>query len=121
MGVLAGVLLLLLSIVHNFYGERKQVPDMKVMTTDGIIIGSLRVMIFQGGMLLFAVGVIQILTAVNLVELIGIARYFPIGIIVLNLSTFLIVALFIHRELLKITIPQLVIFAIIIVLQLISL
>lgn len=121
MGVVAGVLLVLLSIAHNVYGERKQVPDMKTITDDEIVIGSLRVMVFQGGLLLLAVGIIQILSAIGAIELVGIARYFPVGIIVLNLSTFLLIALLVHRELLKITVPQLLIFSVIIVLQLLSL
>lgn len=121
MGIIAGILIILLSIAHNIYGERKQVPDMKAITDDGIIIGSLRIMVFQGGILLLAVGIIQILFATGVIELTGIARYFPVGIIALNLSVFLLVAIFIHRALLKITMPQLVIFAVIITLQLLSL
>lgn len=121
MGIIAGILLVLLSIAHNIYGEKKQIPELKELTNDSIKIGSLRVMIFQGGLLLFAVGVIQILVATNLIELIGIARYFPVGIVALNFFTFLTVAIVVHRELLKITVPQLVIFALIISLQLLAL
>ena len=121
MGIIDGLLIVLLSIAHNVYGERKQVPDMKALTDDEVVIGSLRVMIFQGGVLLFFVGIIQLLYAADVIELVGIARYFPVGIIVLNLATFLFVAIFIHRALFKITLPQLIVFGIIIVLQLISL
>lgn len=121
MGIIAGILLVLLSIVHNVYGEKKQIPELKELTNDSIMIGSLRVMIFQGGVLLFAVGVIQILVATNVIELIGVARYFPVGVVLLNFSTFLLITIFVHRDLLKITIPQIVIFIIIISLQLLAL
>ena len=121
MGIIAGVLLVLLSIAHNVYGEKKQIPDLKALTEDSIIIGSSRVMIFQGGLLLLAVGIVQILASTGTIELTGIARFFPVGIILLNLCTFLFMAIVVHRELLKITIPQLVIFAVIIALQLLSL
>ena len=45
MGILAGILLVLISIAHNIYGEKKQIPELKKLTTDPIMIGSLRVMI----------------------------------------------------------------------------
>jgi hypothetical protein len=121
MGIIAGILLVLLSIAHNVYGEKKQIPDLKALTDDAIIIGSQRVMIFQGGILLFAVGMVQIFSAINIIELVGIARYFPLGVVAINFSTFLLTAITVHRELLTITIPQIVIFVIIMGLQLISL
>ena len=120
MGTIAGIFIMLLSIAHNIYGEKKQIPDLKQITDDPIIIGSLRVMIIQGGLLLFTVGIVQILASVGAIELIGVARYFPVGIILLNFCTFLMIAVFIHRELIKITIPQMVIFVLIISLQLLS-
>ena len=120
MGTIAGILLVLLSIVHIIYGEKKQIPDLKEITDDPITIASLRVMIIQGGLLLFAVGIVQILASVGGLELIGVARYFPVGIVTLNFCTFLLIAAFIHKELLKITIPQIMIFLIIISLQLLS-
>lgn len=121
MGIIAGILLILLSIAHNVYGERKQIPDLKQITDDPVMIGSLRVMIFQGGVLLFAVGVVQILVAIDSIELTGVARFFPVGIILLDFCTFLVIMAFIHRDLLKITVPQIIIFVIIIALQLLAL
>jgi hypothetical protein len=120
MGLIAGILLVLLSFAHNIYGERKQIPDLKAITQDPIMVGSLRIMIFQGGILLLAVGIIQILTALGAIELIGVARFFPVGVVLLNLSTFLVITAVFHRELFRITIPQIVVFAVIIVLQLVS-
>ena len=58
MGIIAGTLLVLMSIAHNIFGEKKQIPDLKELTQDSIIIGSQRIMIFQGGILLLAVGII---------------------------------------------------------------
>jgi hypothetical protein len=121
MGIIAGVLLVLISIAHNVYGEKKQIPELKELTDDSVRIGSTRVMIFQGGLLLLAVGIIQILVATNVIELVGVARYFPVGIVLLNFFTFLTVAIVVHKDLLKITVPQIVIFIIIISLQLLSL
>ena len=120
MGLIAGILLVLLSFAHNIYGERKQIPDLKAITQDPIMVGSLRVMIFQGGILLLAVGIIQILIALGTIELTGIARFFPIGIVLLDFSTFLVITALFHRELFRITIPQIIVFVLIIVLQLVS-
>jgi len=78
-------------------------------------------MIFQGGMLLLAVGIIQVLAGANVIQLVGIAAYFLVGIILINFFTSLLIVLFLHRAILKITIPQFVIFALVIVLQLLSL
>jgi len=121
MGLIAGILLLIISIAHNIYGEKKQMPGLKNITTDPIIIGSQRIMIFQGGFLLTAVAIIQILVSLHVVALVGIARYFPVAVVVLNFLTALIIALFIHKEILKITIPQFIVFTVIIILQFLSL
>lgn len=121
MGITAGVLLVLISIVHNVFGEKKQIPTLKKLTKDSIIIGSQRIMIFQGGILLLAVGIIQILISVNFIILTGVGRYFPVGIVVINFCTALFITVFAHKEVLKITIPQFIIFIIIISLQLLSL
>jgi hypothetical protein len=121
MGITAGILLVLISIAHNIYGEKKQIPALKELTKDSIIIGSQRIMIFQGGILLLAVGIIQILISVNFIVLTGISRYFPVGVVVINFCTALFITVFAHKEVLKITIPQFVIFIAIICLQLLSL
>lgn len=120
MGIAAGIIIILISIAHNIYGEKKQIPELKRITNDSILIGSLRIMIFQGGILLLAVGIIQVLASANFIQLTGISAYFPVGIVLINFITSLIIAGFIHREVFKITIPQFVIFSIIIVLQLLS-
>ena len=48
----------IISIAHNIYGEKKQVPELKKISNDSIMIGSLRIMIYQGGVLLLAIGVL---------------------------------------------------------------
>lgn len=121
MGIAAGIMIIIISIAHNIYGEKKQIPDLKKITNDSVMIGSLRIMIFQGGILLFAVGIIQVLVSANIIRLPGLAAYFPVGIILLNFITSLLIAGFIHREVFKITIPQFLVFSIIIILQLLSL
>jgi hypothetical protein len=121
MGIIAGILLVLMSVAHNIYGEKKQIPDLKELTQDSIIIGSRRIMIFQGGLILLAVGIIQILVSANLIELNGVARYFPVGVVLINFSTALFITVFAHREILKITTPQFIVFIVIIGLQLLSL
>ena len=120
MGIAAGILLVLISIAHFIYGEKKQIPPLKQLTNDSIIIGSSRVMIFQGGLLLLAVGIFQILASVNTIELTGATRYIPVGIVLLNFFTALLISVFAHREVLKATIPQFTIFIIIISLQFVS-
>jgi hypothetical protein len=121
MGIVAGIIIILISIAHNIYGEKKQIPELKKITNDSIMIGSLRIMIFQGGILLFAVGIIQIMVSADIIHLSGIAAYFPVGIVLINFITSLLIAAFFHREIFKVTIPQFVIFSIIIVLQFLSL
>jgi hypothetical protein len=121
MGLASGILLVLISIAHNIYGEKKQIPALKELSNDSIIIGSQRIMIFQGGILLFAVGIIQILFSLNIIVLTGLARYFPVGLVLINFCTALFITVFAHKEILKVTIPQFVLFLIIIGLQLLSL
>lgn len=121
MDLAAGILLVLISIAHNIYGEKKQIPSLKLLTNNSIIIGSQRIMIFQGGLQLFAVGIIQILVSLETIELIGIARFFPIGVVFINFSTALFITIFFHRDVFKITIPQFLIFSCILVLQGLSL
>jgi hypothetical protein len=121
MGITAGILLVLISITHNIFGEKKQIPALKELTKDSITIGSQRIMIFQGGILLLAVGIIQILASLDIIILTGAARYFPVGIVLINFCTSLVIIFIAHKEILKITIPQFVIFIVIITLQLLSL
>jgi hypothetical protein len=121
MGIAAGILLVLISIAHNIYGEKKQIPALKEITKDSITIGSQRIMIFQGGILLLAVGIIQVLVSLDIIVLTGVARYFPVGIVLINVFTSLFFILLAHKEILKITIPQYIIFSIIIILQFLSL
>ena len=120
MGISAGILIILLSFAHIIYGEKKQIAALKNVTDNKILIGSFRVMSYQGGLLLFAVGIIQVSSSAGLITLSGLAVYFPLFIIILNLVTFLFVALSKHSELLSISIPQLIIFSIIITLQILS-
>jgi len=120
MGIAAGIMIILVSIAHNIYGEKKQLPELKKVSNDSIMVGSLRIMIFQGGILLFAVGIIQILVSANIIQLPGISAYFPVGIVFINFITSLIIAVFIHREVFKVTIPQFVVFSIIILMQFLS-
>lgn len=121
MGLTAGILIILISIAHSIYGEKKQIPDLKKITNDAITIGSLRIMIHQGGLLLLAVGIVQVLVAINYIQLNGISAYFPLGIVLINTITSFIIALIFHREIFKITLPQFIIFAAIIALQFLAL
>ncbi|MFB6341916.1 hypothetical protein ACE1ET_09340 [Saccharicrinis sp. FJH62] len=121
MGITAGIMIILISIAHNVYGEKKQVPELKKITSNPVMIGSLRIMIFQGGLLLLAVGIIQVLVSAGTIHLPGISAYFPVGIVLINFITSLVIAALIHREVFKVTLPQFVFFAVIIVLQFLSL
>ncbi|MES0489195.1 MAG: hypothetical protein ABUK01_04335 [Leptospirales bacterium] len=121
MALAAGILLILIGIAHNIYGEKQQIPALKKYTNDSIIVGSQRIMTYQGGFLVLAVGIVQVLLSFQVIELTGVARYFPIGIVLLNFFTILFIALVAHREIFKITAPQFVIFIVIITLQSLSL
>ncbi|MCD5325961.1 MULTISPECIES: hypothetical protein [Pontibacillus] len=120
MKLIVGSLLIVMSIVHVIYGEKMQVDEIKKLHASNILMGSFRVMSLQGGMLLFAVGIVEILTFYNLIVLSGVAAYIPLGILCLNVVSLLTVSLIKHPELIKATIPQLLIFLIIIILELLS-
>jgi len=121
MGLAAGFIITLISFAHIVYGEQQQIPALKKITDDPIIIGSLRIMIYQGGILLFAVGIIQVLVSMEIIQLPGISAYFSVGIVLINFVTSFVLMASIHREVFSVAIPQLVVFSIIIVLQLLSL
>jgi type IV secretory pathway TrbD component len=121
MGMTAGILLIFISIAHNIYGEKIQIPALKKYTQDLILIGSQRIMVFQSGVLLLAVGIIQILVSIDLITLTGVARFFLVGIVSIDFFTALFIVIFFHKQILKITGPQFVLFIVIISLQLLSL
>lgn len=121
MKLAAGIILILMSVVHVIYGEKMQVNELKRLGVNDILIGSYRVMSLQGGILLFAVGVVEIMGFTGLIVLSGFASFIPIGIICLNVISVFIVALTKHRELIKVTIPQFIIIVVILILQLLSL
>ena len=120
MELAAGILIIIISIIHIIYGEKQQISVLSKITEDSILIGSFRVMSFQGGFLLFAVGLIQVLNFLNIITLSGIAIYFPVGIICINIFTFMLIAIIKHKKLFSIIAFQLFIFAIIITLQILD-
>ena len=117
MKLVVGIILIFMSIVHVIYGEKMQVNILKKLEANNILIGSFRVMSLQGGLLLFAVGVIEIMVYAGLS---GFAVYIPLGIVCLNVISVFIVAIVKHQELFKVIIPQFLIFSIIIILQVLS-
>ena len=117
MKLAVGLILIFMSIVHIVYGEKMQVNVLKKFKVDSILIGSYRVMSVQGGVLLFAIGIIDILCFAEVVTLTGVASYFPLGILCLNVLSVFIVSFMKHIELIKTTIPQFIIFLIIIGLE----
>ena len=121
MKLIAGILLVFISIAHIIYGEQKQLPALRRLTKNPIILGSQQIMILQGGFLLLATGIIQILNALTIIELTGIAKYFLVGIVLINFCTALFFGMFIHKELLKISIPKFMLFVVIICLQVLAL
>lgn len=120
MKLIVGIILIFMSIVHIIYGEKMQTNILKKLKADSILIGSFRSMSLQGGLLLFAVGVMEIMVYLGLIELIGIAVYIPLGIVSLNMAAVLAVALLKHRDLIKATVPQFIIFSFILLLQVLS-
>ena len=120
MELAAGILIIIMSILHIIYGEKKPLAALNKITNDSILIGSVRVMSLQGGLLLLFVGLLHILNYMNVISLWGIAAYIPVCIISINLYAFLLVAIFMHRKLFSIIAFQLIVFAIIIVLQMLS-
>ena len=117
MKLVVGIILIVMSIVHVIYGEKMQVNVLKKLGVNNILIGSYRVMSFQGGLLLSAVGVVEIMVYTGLIVLTGFAIFMPLGIVCINVISVFIVAIVKHRELIKATIPQFLIFSIIIILQ----
>lgn len=120
MKLVVGIILIFMSIVHVIYGEKLQVNILKKLEANNILIGSFRVMSLQGGLILFAVGVIEIMVYAGLIGLSGFAIFIPLGIVCLNVISVFIVAIVKHKELSKVIIPQFLIFSIIILLQVLS-
>ncbi|NQV15200.1 hypothetical protein HQ531_07060 [bacterium] len=120
MELAAGLLIIIMGILHIIYSEKQQVPELQKVTQNSNILGSLRVMSLQGGLLLLAVGSVHVLSYFNIIILNGIAAYFPLGLICINLLAFLLIAVFRHRELFSIVALQLLAFTIIIILQVMS-
>ncbi|WP_407269743.1 hypothetical protein [Radiobacillus sp. PE A8.2] len=118
MKLAAGIILILMSVVHVIYGEKMQVDELKKVKANNMLIASLRVMSLQGGIVVFAVGLVEVLTFAEIIALTGFAAFIPVGIICINVLSVLIISMIKHRELLKATLPQLIIFSVIIILQL---
>jgi hypothetical protein len=119
--VLTGILIFLLGLIHILFGEISQIPELMRHLDDPVIIGSMRVMIYQGGVILLGVGALQFLKGSGRVELRGAASWIPVGIIVLNIVTFLMVGLISEFAVIRTALPQLVVFIVIIGLMLIEL
>ncbi len=120
MGVAAGILILIIAVAHVVYGEKVQIPNLKQKTDDESSLGSMRVMVYQGGVLLLLTGLLQLFIGLNIVSLSGIAVYFPLAIVSANFLAFLVVSAARHRSLIRASVPQIVIFTAIIVLLVIS-
>lgn len=120
MKLAVGLVLIFMSIVHVFYGEKMQVNILEKLGADSILIGSYRVMSLQGGLLLFAIGFLEIMVYTGFVNLNGIAVYIPLIILCLNVIAFFIVAALKHHDLIRATIPQFIIFSFIILLEVLS-
>lgn len=121
MAILTGIAIFLLGIIHIVFGELSQIPELMKHLEDPVVIGSTRVMIYQGGMILLGVGVIQLLKGRKRISLLGVASFIPLGIIILNILTFLAVGLIFDFAVIKSALPQLIIFIIIIILMIIEL
>lgn len=117
MKLAAGLILIVLSVIHVIYGEKMQVSILKQTGVDRVLIGSYRVMSLQGGLFLLAGGAIELLSYTGLLSLTGFTAFVPMGMIAINLIGFLVVSVFKHQELLKLTVPQLVIFGVVLGLQ----
>jgi hypothetical protein len=117
LALIVGCILLILSIVHIWYGEKNQISSIEKVSKDSILVGSFRVMSVQGGVILFTLGLLHLLNFMGLLVLSGVALYFPLLIILINVVSLVVVALVKHRGLLRIMVPQLLIFSIIILLE----
>ncbi len=115
MALISGILIILIGVVHIIYGEVVQLKALTDSITDMITIGSTRIMIYQGGVLLLLVGTMQVLKGLKKLKVKGFLKYIPVGYIVTNFSTYLVLGLLLHPQVIKSSIPQIIIFVIIIV------
>ena len=99
MELAAGLLIIIVGIVHIVYGEKQPLTALGLLTSDQTLIGSVRVMSLQGGIVLLAIGSAHLLSFFGLIALTGFAAWIPLGLICLNLLTFIVTALIKHREL----------------------
>ena len=65
MELAAGILVIVMGILHIGYGEKQPIAVLSKATDDSILIGSVRVMSLQGGVLLLSVGSIHVLNFLN--------------------------------------------------------
>lgn len=121
MKMAVGLMLVVMSVVHVIYGEKMQVSVLKRQEADSMLIASYRVMSLQGGLILLGVGVVEIMTYTGIMILSGAANYIPLAVVAMNVFAVLFFGLVKHRELLKTTVPQFIIFSIILFFQAISL
>jgi hypothetical protein len=114
MATITGILIIILAAVHIVFGEIVQIRDLRQFLGDPVIIGSTRVMIYQGGIILLGVGIIQILKGIGRIKLTGFASCFPVAIVCMNILTFAAIALISRNGLLRAGLPQLAVFLVII-------
>ncbi len=115
MALISGILIILVGVVHLIYGEIVQLKALSESISDMITIGSTRIMIYQGGVLLILVGAMQVLKGLKKIKVKGFVSYIPIGYIIANFSTYLILGLLLHPQVIRSSIPQIIIFVIILV------
>ncbi|WP_248930398.1 hypothetical protein [Paenibacillus hamazuiensis] len=114
---IAGIVLIVMSIAHVIYGEVMHITALKSMAADDFLIGSYRAMSLQGGLLLAAVGIVELLSAERVISLPGFTAFIPLGIVSINLIAFAVIIAAGYRHLLQYSIPQLPVFIIIIGIQ----
>ena len=114
MALISGILIILVGVVHLIYGEAVQLKALSDSIADSLTIGSTRIMIYQGGVLLLLVGTMQVLKGLKKIKVTGTLKYIPLGYILANFMTYLLLGLILHPEVIKSSVPQIIIFVIII-------
>ncbi|KUP08350.1 hypothetical protein Q73_06280 [Bacillus coahuilensis m2-6] len=121
MSLLSGCFLFLLGIAHILYGEKVQLPQLKAEGAGSESLYSVKIMIFQGGVLLLFLSSFQILSSLGIFPFLILATTLYSMVVSLNFLTFISIALLKRQELLKSALPQMIFVIVVVLLNILSL
>ncbi|HOO73947.1 MAG TPA: hypothetical protein PLS66_01520 [Tepiditoga sp.] len=121
MEILSAFLFVLIGGIHIVFGEMVQMKILKDNTREEFLVASMRIMIYQGGILLIITGIVQMMNALEILTLSGLSAYIPLFVLLVNFVPFVFTALIKYRKIFIKSLFQVIYFIILIILQIIIL